>query len=93
MMSSCTERRRVDEFDHRGVEHGAIAGISRQPRGHQQHGRADALAAPGLNVFPDARDQLDLRLDVAPELAIDLLEIGADRIEDLREVQRRFLHG
>ena len=36
---------------------------------------------------------VDLRLDVARELALDLLEVGADRLEDLRQGERRFFHG
>ena len=86
------ERGGVDELDDRGVEDGPIALIAAQTRGHQQHGRADPLAAARLDVLADRRDQLDLRLDVAGELAIDPLEIGADRLEDLRQRGRRFFH-
>jgi hypothetical protein len=42
--------------------------------------------------LPDLWNQLDLRLHVACELAIDLLEVGADGLEDLRQGQRRFGH-
>ncbi len=78
------ERRRVDEFDHRRVENRAIAVVAAQARRHQQHGRTDALAAARPDVLPDLRNQLDLRLHVPREFPIDLLEIGADRLEDLR---------
>ena len=37
------------------------------------------------------RDQIDLRFDVTAELAIDLFEVGANRLEDLRK-GRRFFH-
>ena len=51
------ERRGVDELDHRRVQHGALAGVAGHPRRHQQHGRADALAAAVLDVVADRRDQ------------------------------------
>ena len=86
------ERGGVDELDDRRVEHGAVALVAAQPRRHQQHGRTDALAAARLDVLADFRDQLDLRLDVAPELAIDPLQVGANRLEDLRQGGRRFFH-
>ncbi len=35
----------------------------------------------------------DLRLDVAGELALDLLEVGANRFEDVREGGWRLFHG
>ena len=82
----------VDELDHRGVEDGPIAFIAAQTRRHQQDGRADPFAAARLDVLADGRDQRDLRLDVAGELAIDPLEIGADRLEYLRQRGRRLFH-
>ena len=39
------ERRRVDELHDGRVQHRALALVAAEPRGHQQHGRADALAA------------------------------------------------
>ena len=65
------ERRGVDELDHRGVEHGAIAAVAAQPRGHQQHRRTHALAAALLEVVADFGDEVDPRLDLAGELALD----------------------
>ena len=38
--------------------------------------------------FADLRNQIDLRLHVPRELAIDLLEVVANRLEDLRERER-----
>jgi len=66
--------------------------IAGNPRRHQEHGGPDALAAARLDVLADFRDQLDLRLDVPCELAIDLLEVGANGLEDLREINRRLFH-
>ena len=57
-MNSTTAAYRID----------AIALVARQPRGHQQHGRTDPLAAARADVLADLRDQIDLRLDVAREL-------------------------
>ena len=39
--------------------------------------------------LPIVGNQLDLRLDVTAEFAIDQLEIGADRLENLRQSGRR----
>jgi hypothetical protein len=50
----------VNELDHGRVEHRAVALVAAQPRRHQQDGRAHALAAAGLDVLPDLRDQIDL---------------------------------
>ena len=50
------ERRRVDELDDGRVEHGAVAGVAAEARGHQQHGRADALAAAHLDVLAHLRE-------------------------------------
>ena len=44
------ERGGVDELDHRRVEHGAIALVAAETRGHQQHGGPNALAAARLDV-------------------------------------------
>ena len=68
------QRRGVDELDDRGVQDRAVAGVADQPRGHQQHRRADPLAAAGPDVLADLRNQRDLRLDVAREFLVDLLE-------------------
>src|SRR4030095_4850935 len=83
------ERRRVNELDDGRIEDGQLAGVTRQPRGHQQYRRPDALAAAVLDVTPDFRDQIDLRLDVAVELRLDLLEVGPDRFEHLNERRER----
>ena len=45
------QRGRVDELDDRRVEHRAVALVAGKPRGHQEHGRADALAAARLDVL------------------------------------------
>ena len=50
------QRRGVDELDDRRVQHRALALVAAEPRRHQQHGRADALAAARLDVFADARE-------------------------------------
>ena len=42
--------------------------------------------------WPICGISVDLRLDVARELLVDLLEVGADRLEDLRQGERRFFH-
>ena len=86
------ERRGVDELDDGGVEDRPIAGVTDEARGHQQDRRPDPLAAAGPDVLPDLRDQRHFRLDVARELLVDLLKVGADRLEDLRQGQRRFFH-
>ena len=82
------ERRGVDELDDRGVAASRGRRRSRASRdGHEQHGRPHALAAAGLDVSADLGNQLDLRLDVSRELAVDLFEVRADRLEDLRKGQ------
>ena len=65
------QRRGVDELDDRRVEHGAIAGVAAEARGHQQHGRAHALAAALLDVAAHLGDERDAGLDVADELVLD----------------------
>ena len=68
--------------------------VARHARGHQQHRRPDPLAAAVLDVVADRRDQRDLRLDVARELALDLAKIVANRLEQLGESDGgRFLRG
>ena len=79
------ERRGVNELDDGGVQNRAVAGVAHEARGHQEHRRTDALAAARADVLADLRDQRDLRLDVACELLVDLLQVGADRLEDLRQ--------
>ena len=79
------ERGRVDELDHGRVENRAVAGVAAEAGRQQQHGGAHALAAAHLDVLAHLRDQLDARLEVASELALDLRELLADRFEDLGE--------
>ena len=81
------ERGGVDELDHRGVEDRARAGVAAQPRGHQQHRRAHALAAALLDVAADLGDDADLRLDLPLELALDRFEVGAHGLEHLNQVR------
>ena len=50
------------------------------------------LPPAGLDVLADVWNQLDLRLHVPGELEVHLLEVGADRLEDLRQGERRFFH-
>jgi hypothetical protein len=82
------ERRGVDELHDRGVQHRLVAGIAAQTRRHEQHRRPDALAAALLDVFPHLGDERHARLNVPRELVFDTVEIGADRLEDLRQVRR-----
>ena len=70
-----------------------VAGVPRQAGRHQQHRGTHALAAAGPDVLADLRDQLNPRLDVAREFVVDLLEVGANRFEDLRQGQRFFHSG
>src|SRR3990172_4785881 len=84
--------RRVNELDDGRVERAAIAAVAREARRHEQDGRTDALAAARSNVLTDLRDQIDVRLEMPLEFAIDLLEVGAYRFEDLREIRQRFFH-
>src|SRR2546426_11908441 len=86
------EGRRVNELDDRRVKDGAVAVVPAQARGHEQDGRANALAAARLNILADFRDEIDLRLHVPGELAIDLLEVSANGLENLRERDRGFFH-
>ena len=86
------ERGGMDELDDGRVEDRAVALVACQTGGHQQHGGTNPLAAARLDVLPDLGDELHLRLDVADELAVHLLEVGADRLEDLRQGERRFFH-
>ena len=87
------ERRGVNEFDDRRVQDRPIAGVAAEARRHQQHRGTNALSAAGLDVPPDLRNQLDLRLDVPAEFTIDRLEVGANGLEDLRQRGRRVFHG
>ena len=75
------QRGGVNELDHRRVQHRARAGVAAQPRAHQQHRRAHALAAALQQVVADLRNDVDLRLDLARKLALDRLEIVADGLE------------
>jgi hypothetical protein len=80
------ERGGVDELHDRRVEHGAVALVAAQARRHQQHRRADALAAARLDVAAHLGNERDARLDVADELLLDGVEVAADRFEDLRQL-------
>jgi hypothetical protein len=42
--------------------------------------------------LPDFRNQVDLRLNVADKFVIDLFEVVANRLEDLRQSKRRLFH-
>ena len=81
------ERGRVDELDDGRVEHRAIPGVAAEPGRQQQHGRPHALAAAHLDVLAHLRDELDARLEVTGELALDVRELVADRLEDLGETR------
>ena len=80
------QRGGVDELDDRRVEHGAIAGVAASRAAISSTAGPDALAAAGPDVSPDLRNQLDPRLDLPHEFLFDLVEVGADRLEDLREI-------
>ncbi len=86
------EGRGVNELDHGGVEHRAIARVAAQAGGHQEDGGTDPLAAARADVLADRGDQLDVRLHVPRELSIDVLEIGADWLENLRERDGGLFH-
>src|SRR5262249_25367239 len=79
------ERGSVNELDDGRVEHGAIARVTGEARGEEQHRRAHALAAARLNVASDPRNDLHLRLDVTDELLIHEFEIVSNRLENLRQ--------
>src|SRR5262249_10406431 len=74
------------------IREGAVALVAAEARRHQQHGRPDPFPAAGLDVLPDLRNQLDPRLHVPRKLLVHLLQVGADRLEDLRQGWRRFFH-
>src|SRR5690606_11810523 len=83
------ERRRVDELDHRRVQHGHLAaGVAGEPGGHQHDGRPYPLATALLEVPADLGNQLDAGVDMAEEGLVDALEVGPDWFEQLREVGR-----
>ena len=86
------ERGRVDELDDRRIQHGAVALVSGEAGGHQQNRRTHPLPAARLDIAAYLGNQLHLRLDMAVELAIDLLQVGADGFEDVREGRRRVCH-
>ena len=52
---------------------------------HQQHRRPHALAARVLDVAADLRDEPDVRVHLAAELELDLLEVLAHGLEDVGE--------
>ena len=85
MMSSWTSVAVWMNSMHRGVQHRALAGITGHPRRHQQDRRADPLAAAVLDVVADRRNDGHLRLHVTRELALDLAEVVANRLEHLCE--------
>ena len=80
------QRRGVDEFDDRGIEHGPVALVAGQTRRHQQNGRTHPFAAAVLDIAAHLRDERDPRLDVPDELLFDGFQILADGFEDLRQV-------
>src|SRR5207247_3888432 len=86
------ERRGVDELHDGRVQCAAVAAVARQARCHEQDSRTETLAAARSNVLTDRRDQIDVRLEMPLEFAIDLVEVGAYRFEDRREIRRRFFH-
>jgi hypothetical protein len=75
------QRRGVNEFDHGRVQDGASPGVAAQARAHEQHRRAHALAAALQQVVADLGNDVDLRLDLSRELALDRFQIGADGLE------------
>jgi hypothetical protein len=77
------ERRGVDELDHGRVEHAQVARVSAETRGHEEHGRANALAAAHLDVLPHLGDELDPRFEMSRELAFEVIEtFGRDVLGD-----------
>jgi len=62
-----------------------LTGVAAHASGHQQYRRTDSLAASLLNVVADRRDQRHLRLEMADEFALDLLQVAANRLEHLCE--------
>ena len=62
-------------------------GVAAQPRRHQQHRRAHALAAALQKVVADLGNDVDLRLDLPRKLALDRFEIGADGLEQLNQIR------
>ena len=87
------ERRRVDELDDGRVEDGAVALVAASAaRPSAARPAACACRRSSGCTCRSCGISVDLRLDVAREFAIDLLEVGANRLEDLREGERRFFH-
>jgi hypothetical protein len=76
---------RVDELDHRRVQHGPIAGIPAQSRRHQQDGWPNPLSTARLDVLANNGNQLDLRLDVTRKLRVDPGQVFTDGLENLGE--------
>jgi hypothetical protein len=72
----------VDELDDGGVEDGTVALVAAEARRHEEHGRAHPLAAAHLDVLAHLRDELDARLEVARELALDTRQFVANGLED-----------
>ena len=94
MMSSCTSVAVWMNSITDAYSDGVLARVAAHPRRHQQHRRADALAAALLDVIADRRNERDLRLEVTHEFALDLLQVLANRLEHLRENGGgRFLRG
>jgi hypothetical protein len=85
------ERGGVDELHDRRVQDGPISGVPTETCRHEQQRGADTLAAAQTDVAADLRNQGDPRLDVALELAVDRLEVVANRLEDLCEIHGRRL--
>jgi len=83
------ERRRVNEFDHGGVEDRAVAAIAAQPRGHEQDGRPHAFAAAHLDIAAHLGNELDTGLEVASEFPLDARQLIAHRLEDLIQIRNR----
>ena len=83
MMSSCTSVAVWMNSTTDAYSTAAFAAIAAHARRHQQHRRADPLAAAGLEVLPDLRDELHARLHVLQELLVDARQVVAHGLEDL----------
>ena len=79
------QRRRVDELDHRGVVHVALALVAEKVRPEQEERGPDSLAAALDEIVADERDRRNPRTRALLEACLHELQLALDRRESRKE--------
>ena len=79
--------RGVDHFHDSGHANQAWIGFAEQSTAQQDQDRAQTLASAGLQILPDIGDRVDGSNRLQTDLALHLVEVGANQIEDLERGQ------